>query len=107
MEQNGIYPARGLGGKRCAVAGSRTNLRCPAMGAHGIAEDGEHQFGLFGGAAVAMKKKLDRVEAGALGCADECYRSAEFLGEQQGIDDTAARVHEVAHVQEDHGWQAE
>ena len=77
------------------------------MGAGGVAYDGKVER--LGGFAFRLLVEEERhgVEAGAMDGADLGDRSAEFAGEFERVDVAAARLHQVAHVEQDQGGQAD
>ena len=56
---------------------------------------------------VLIEEERDGVEAGAVGGADLGDGRAEFAGQLEGIDVAAAGLHEVAHIEQDEGGQAD
>ena len=110
VQEDAVDAFGGLVGDGRFVAGAGTDAHGPlAIGAE-IADDGEFDFagGEAGvGIGFAIEELVDGVEAGAASGADFGDGDAEFLGKAEGIDLAAARFHEVAHVEQDQGGQAE
>ncbi len=91
--------------KRSLVAGAPADLRGPGVRTGRIAQDGQRQR--FGGGAVArlVEKQRNRVQTRSVGGADLGHRGTQLPGKFQRIHLSAARLHQVAHVQQDHGGQ--
>ncbi len=58
-------------------------------------------------AVLLIQKERDGVEAGSVHGADLRYRSAEFARELERVDLAAARLHQVAHVEQHQRGQAD
>ncbi len=107
MEQDVVDFARAFDGERGAVTGAAADLGGPGVGAGGVADYGEGK-GLGGFAlGLLVEEERDGIDAGAVDGADLGDGGAEFAGELEGIDFAAAGFHEVAHVEQDQGGQAE
>ncbi len=108
MEQNVVDLAAVFSRKRSAVAGAAADLRGPGVRAGGVAEHGQRERLLCGRAVAGLiEEERNGVQAGAVGGADGRDGSAELLGQFERVDVAAAGFHQVAHVEQDEGGQAE
>jgi hypothetical protein len=107
VQQDVVDLARALDRERGAVAGAAAHLRGPGVRAGGVAHDGQGER-LGGGAfGLLVEEERNGVQAGSVDGADLGHGRAQFAGQFEGVDVAAAGLHQVAHVEQHQGGQAQ
>src|SRR5450631_369270 len=83
-----------------AIAGAAADLGSPAMGAGGVAENGQRKRLVEFLLSKLIQKQGYSVQAGSVCCADESDRCAQLASQFERINQSAARFHEIAHVEQ-------
>ena len=106
MQQYVVNLARVLRGKRRAISSTAAHLRCPAMRARRVAQHRQCERLCRLALGLLVQEQRHRIEPCPMHRTDLRHRRAQLFGKLQRVNVPAARLHQVAHVQQHQRRQA-